>query len=163
MPNHCSQDLFVYGKEIFVIDFMEFSQEGLEVLSANKYIPYPENFKKMDEMAALAREQGNYIKDGFNSGGYQWCIDNWGTKWGIYRSNLVSYKLAGSRSRATYYFESAWSPPIPVIHKMSDKYPAVRFLLKYYERGAQFKGIFEIKGGKILRDLKEDYHGHRGG
>ena len=23
-----------------------------------------------------------FPKDGYNQGGYQWCCDNWGTKWG---------------------------------------------------------------------------------
>lgn len=164
MPNHCSQDLYVYGDEISIKDFISFSRENETVLSANKYIPYPQKFKDMDEIAEHARKHDNlFVKDGFNSGGYEWCNQNWGTKWGIYQASIIREKYNGKRSQVVYNFNSAWSPAIPVIKTMSLKYPDLKFKLKYYERGVGFQGIYEVINGEVFVDTRGVYHGKRGG
>jgi len=164
MPNHCDQDLFVYGDEVTLREFQEFSKERDSLLSANKYIPYPEKYKKQDEVAEIARLSGNYdVRDGFNSGGYEWCCQNWGTKWGIYSCALKEEKFSGKRSSLKYNFESAWSPANKIILAMGQKFPTLRFKLKYYEMGAQFKGTFEVKNGMIHKNEQSTYKGRRGG
>lgn len=164
MPNHCSQDLFIYGPEDSLKVFMEFAKEGDNTLSANKFIPYPEEYRLMDEAAAIARKNKDWsVKDGFNSGGYEWCIENWGTKWGIYNADLTNQKFAGKRSRLNYIFNSAWSPAIPVIKAMSERYPELLFKLKYYESGAGYKGVYEVQDGNVIKDEESKYRGMRGG
>ena len=164
MPNHCDSDLFVYGPEDSIKSFMEFSIEDGNVLSANKYIPYPQIYKDQDLISKIARQNNDFnIADGFNSGGYEWCVLHWGTKWGIYDARLIDSVLKGKRSKVIYRLSSAWSPPNPVIFAMSNKYKDLRFKLKYYECGVGFKGIFEVKAGVRLTDSQSDYHGRRGG
>lgn len=169
MPNHCSQDLFVSGPVDQLEEFIEFSkdsdEQGNKSLSHNKYIPYPQHFKEMDRVAEEARKRGDnwskIPKDGFNSGGYEWCCEHWGTKWGIYSDQLEYKKPTG---KAKYTFESAWSPASKIILAMSKRFPKLNFVLKYYERGAAYKGIYEVKGGQVIRDvLDRNYRGNRGG
>jgi len=168
MPNHCEQDLFIYGEENVLREFVEFSKDSIHgepvVLSANKYIPYPQKYIDMDRAAEEARAKGNYdVKDGFNSGGYEWCCNNWGSKWGIYNAIQNGEKFAGKRSRLNYSFNSAWSPVTPVIHAMSIKFPTIRFKLKYYERGMRFKGTFEVEAAEVIQEIEMPYRGNRGG
>lgn len=164
MPNHCSQDLFVYGPADVIKEFVDFSKQNGEMLSADRYIPYPQKFKDLDAEAVVARQCGIHsIKDGFNSGGYEWCVANWGTKWGIYDCLLTKFKLNGSRSQVNYTFNSAWSPANKIIFAMSEKFPALRFKLKYYEAGMCFKGVYEVANGKVYTDTQTEYHGRRGG
>ncbi len=164
MPNHCEQDLFISGPESDLKHFRNFAQENDDSLSANKFIPYPSTFVEMDKAAAEARKNKNYsVVDGFNSGGYEWCIENWGSKWGIYNSNCKLERFKGSRSRLTFTFKSAWNPVIPVITAMSKAYPSLTFNLKYYERGCAYKGIFKIKDGSVLVNQESTYNGNRGG
>jgi hypothetical protein len=86
-------------------------------------------------------------KDGFNSGGYKWCCDNWGTKWGI-----VEPVLEYTSSRALHYrFDTAWSPPVPLIAKMGEKFPKLDFVLRFYEPGMGFRGKMVIKKGVVAR------------
>ena len=169
MPNHVDNDFWVTGDLTSLLEFEEFAKEpmhdGESVLSANKFVPYPTAFKEADDAAAIEREKGNWaVKDGFNSGGYDWCLENWGTKWGIYDAVLV-HKHAGVRKGSLKYrFNSAWSPPIPVILAMSKKYPSLKFTLKYYEGGMGFKGDFVAADGAVFVDeYYTNYRGHRGG
>jgi hypothetical protein len=164
MPNHVDQDLYLTGDVESLKSFLEFAKEDDEILSANKFIPYPDEYLIQDKIAAEKRLKGDYMaRDGFNSGGYQWCLQNWGTKWGIYHARIEAQKLIGKKGRVKFTCQSAWSPPLPVIKAMSDKFPSLKFKLKYYEGGMGFKGIYIVEGGTVLEDSDAKYNGHRGG
>jgi hypothetical protein len=167
MPNHCSQDLFVSGGKADLEAFIEHAKEEDVLLSANKFIPYPEKYKKLDKEAEEARKEWKkdrtkpypQISDGFNSGGYEWRISNWGTKWGIYDCSVTR-----TGNSLKYCFNSAWSPASNIILAMSEKFPDLTFKLHYYERGLGYKGKFHCKGGEVLvSEESENYRGNRGG
>ena len=46
---------------------------------------------------------------------YDWCIENWGTKWNAYENATID--------QDTISFETAWSFPEPVIVQLSKMYP----------------------------------------
>jgi len=164
MPNHVDQDLYVTGDVESLKSFLEFSKEDDKLLSANKFIPYPDEYTVLDKIAEEQRLKGNYsAKDGFNSGGYEWCCNNWGTKWGIYDASILSQKLEGKKGRLKITFQSAWSPPLPVILAMSKKFESLKFKLKYYEMGMGFKGTYIAEKGEVLEDSDAKYNGNRGG
>ena len=172
MPNWCECDLSIRligdKEDKQMVEFKKFkdlaeTKQGKETnaLDTEKFIPYPEKFREMDKEAKdrNVNKKGEYIKDGFNSGGYEWCGENWGTKWGICEAELVdmdSWEL-------TYTFRCAWSPCLPVIKKMSEMFPKLRFELRYFEQGQGFNGLFVCEKGEILMDKQGDYFGDRGG
>jgi hypothetical protein len=164
MPNHVDQDLIITGSSETLKEFMAFAEEKECLLSANKFIPYPEEFSRLDEISEVERKKGNYlVKDGFNSGGYQWCVQNWGTKWGIYQDSIKSKKLDNKNGRLKYNFQSAWAPALKIIDAMGKKFPDLTFDLKYFERGMQFKGHYIVKGDEVVKNKESKYSGRRGG
>jgi len=161
--------------------------EETAVLDADKFIPYPKKYKDLDKKVERASKrfqkklkESNYdkmskaekkkwdeanpnptwkMKDGYNAGGYEWCINNWGTKWGIYEAELVeSYQR-----EIMYTFRCAWGPCIPVIKAMSKKFPKLNFRLTYFEQGCQFNGIYICEKGEVITDDEGKYFGNRGG
>jgi hypothetical protein len=159
-------------------------------LTTEKFIPYPKKFRDMDKKAAdlqeaqtKKREAAGYKdmtpeqaeawnkanpfvwpKDGFNSGGYDWCLKNWGTKWGICHSELREDSIESNWGpELRYGFETAWSPCNPVILAMSKKFPLLNFDYRYFECGCAFNGWLECKGGEQLHNKSGDYFGDRGG
>ena len=50
-------------------------------------------------------------------------------------------------------FDTAWSPPTPVIKKMGEMFPRLIFLLTYSEEGDGFEGEFFITRNIIVRDV----------
>ncbi len=46
---------------------------------------------------------------------YEWCINNWGTKWNAYESEQFDADTIG--------FQTAWSNPEPIMLKLSEMYP----------------------------------------
>jgi hypothetical protein len=186
MPNWCENDLWVYGPKKELERLRQFMKGDDGNLDYNKFIPYPRKFDDItekatikcvreiepetkdmtdDEVRVYVRISGRSLKElagwrneGYNSGGCDWCIKNWGTKWNASNTTVVT------RARSLFVmFTSPWSPPSPVIKKMGKMFPTLRFIHKYYEQGMAFRGVVEIKRGHVIRDESTEYHGHRGG
>jgi hypothetical protein len=168
MPNWCECDLSIKGPKKKVQEVMDFIGEDFDF---NKIIPYPEEYKirdleanTMDEDAFIAK-YGSW-KDGYNSGGFSWCCDNWGTKWPPSRV---------TRKKTCVSFETPWCVPTPVISKLHEMFPEVTIILRGYECGMGWSGGFKCcrqkdtlagedwKPGLIEQEWSKEYKGHRGG
>jgi hypothetical protein len=60
-------------------------------------------------------------------------------------------------------FDTAWSPPIPVIEKLASMFPDHDFLLAYYECGIGFCGQARWSAGREEFHHQDVYSGPRGG
>jgi hypothetical protein len=129
MPNWCDNALIVTGPQKEIERFKEFVKgEDGALLDANKLIPYPKD---------LTGEQLKY-----------WRIENWGTKWGFCDTELIKE----TEQELKYHFDTAWSPPLPLIEKAGELFPALRFSLHYYEPLMEFQGTFEMERGLVIQD-----------
>ena len=193
MPNWCECELYVKGERKEIQQFLEKAKGENGILDFNSFIPYPEEWRKLDKAywgnmekitclrrklkeTKNAREKQKIQKqiekiskempekDGFNQGGYEWCITNWGTKWNA--RHLDDYSPNPEElgdNLILVRFDTAWSPPIPVVGKMSEMFPQLEFTLKYFECGMGFQGIFKASKGEVIADKCVEYFGDRGG
>lgn len=169
MPNYCENDLQITGPQA---DIDRFMADGLSFESA---IPYPVQFRALDEARhahaiAVSKPGENpdhhfckdCPKDGYNSGGYDWCIANWGTKWNISDAQTEMERI--SDDEVILHFSTAWSPPLPVIDAWGQKNPTLTFDLAYFECGMGFSGRYAVKGVDCLKNTEnKKYRGTRGG
>ena len=189
MPNHCETDMYIRGAKEDVDAFAKWIEE-IEGEICRALIPYPEPYKTMDEEARafsfFGGEQDKekrqaaedaykakygHTKDGYNSGGYNWCCEAWGTKWGIYDAEFTPETRRG----ALLSFKSAWSPPSTAVFRaLSEKFPNLTFELEWFEGGAAYCGgvtFFsteecaecEREFGTPYREWSGKYHGSWGG
>jgi len=188
MPNHVDCELIVIGTKAKVLQFKEFAEGKDMLIDCDKFIPYPKEYKEQDlKCCELNDKRATLVKvlekegktrheawpiaakefpvgtDGFNSGGYEWCIENWGTKWGIYDCSLTSEHEYKGEVTIEYAFQCAWSPCFPVILAMGDKFRDMTFEFRYFECGAGFNGLYIVKHGTLGSDRQGEYFGHRGG
>lgn len=104
---------------------------------------------------------------------YSWAVENWGTKWDAVDCRVSKEMIVppeggdgdspNSKMYVQYTFETAWSPPIPVIKKLGQMFPKAKFKLRYFEGGVGFQGTLIIKKGKVIEDREENYSGPLGG
>lgn len=169
MPNWCENDLQVTGDETRVREFLEFAGTTETPIDFNRFIPYPPRFAERDRAAEAwrdahdTREWSSAPKDGFNSGGYEWCIEHWGTKWNAHRAVAGEMTVRRTTATAVVHFDTAWSPPLPVVLSASRRFPALVFDLRWYERGMRVRGRYRCRDGAVLCDRSWDYSGPRGG
>ena len=62
-----------------------------------------------------------------------------------------------------FHFDTAWSPPMPVIKRAAELFPALRFELHYFECGCCFNGLFCCSRGEVESNECDEYFGDRGG
>ena len=175
IPNWCENELVVKGEVKELVRFSNFAKTQKSKIDENKFIPYPEHFKELDDVhrewlkkadryadAITKTKRGWYCgdlltetqrksftdlhgeqpKDGYNQGGYEWCCNNWGTKWGLCNAEGFINK---EKKRIFYNFDTAWSPPEPLVRKMAEMFPELEFTLKFWESGMGFRGTTKYK------------------
>jgi hypothetical protein len=143
MPNWCYNKLKITGKKEDVDNVLNAIKGPGIAFDFNKVKPYPWRFAVIDRKSENNKSK-TPIKDGFNSGGYEWCCSNWGTKWNA----LHQSEVKRTRGNAYMEFDTAWAPPIPIMKILIKKYPNVEFELEFSEEGDGFRGAMG-PGGEV--------------
>lgn len=157
MPNHCYNGMTIEGDEAKVAEILEkhFPEvDGVRNFDFNTVLPYPQQFLDQDEVCRKHRETNPNdwsVKDGFNSGGYEWCVQNWGTKWNAYDQEIDHFE---GYIRAEFY--TAWSPPEGVLSKLCEMYPDVEINISYEEAGMCYEGQYENQNGELVNTVHID-------
>lgn len=67
---------------------------------------------------------------------YDWSCDNWGTKWNAAHIQDVEQ----DSEYLVYRFDTAWSPPQPIIEALREMYPDIHITAFYDEPGMEVAG-----------------------
>lgn len=191
MPHWCENELYIEGPKEDLDRFKKEAAGENGCLDMNSFIPYPIQFRNQEVICEIYKdeiqehnrgiyekfhqmtpeEQEQYWTDhngtygfkesdgGYSCGGCDWCYENWGTKW-----NFCYLKPVVEGDNSLYYeFDTAANPPEPVIRKMGERFPMLRFELRSFEHAMEFNGILVIEEGEVVRSECGPYFGHRGG
>ena len=109
-------------------------REGLKEIDFNKIVPMPSNIFRGD---IGSEEEERYGRDNW----YDWSISNWGTKWNAYDMYVINDYSMG--------FNTAWSPPEPVIRALSKMFPDVTVKIQWADEDFGSNcGEIHYKGGE---------------
>ena len=82
-------------------------------------------------IADIANEMAN------GNNWYDWNVRNWGTKWDVAVTDDDKYPetelTEEDENSLSYRFNTAWSPPVEAITKLSEQYPSLDIELQYEE------------------------------
>jgi len=119
MPNHITNRLTIIAGEDRTREILETvkdDEHGPGSIDFEKVIPMPEGIFRGN----LGRqEKALYGKNNW----YDWSLVNWGTKWNSYGYDDFPKYEDGNE----ILFMTAWSRPEPVIQRLSEMFPDVRF------------------------------------
>lgn len=137
----------ITGKKKDIIAIEKLLKTKDNVFDFNKIIPYPTAYKILDEAAQnysrLGGGDGYPISDGYNQGGYDWCTNNWGTKWNSSDANIFKCK-----NTLHYTFQTAWCPPTNILEKLSLLFPKLNISLTADIEGCDTIVNYEYADGK---------------
>lgn len=177
MPNHCHNDLYVHGAPDDVAALLALigADQTPPRFEFGAVIPYPAEWAALDNdmeelgYAGFRDKHGPDAKDGFNSGGYEWRIQEWGTKWCAYEVTRRDYL------GVCVTFQTAWSPPKKVVEALHKLHPKCSLHLEFFERGGAYTGGFSCvaeddwyedepwASSARTQEWEGRYHGSRGG
>lgn len=138
MPNWVTNILEIKGSREDLDQLIQVVRSEKFEFNFNKVIPYPEEYARLDA-------EGGEIAQGYNSGGYEWCEENWGTK-----GNALEVSVKKENEVLVYMFDTAWSPSLPVTEELSARFPSLTLTHRFIERGGAASGWYEFKGGEVV-------------
>ena len=141
MPNWCQNTLKITGDKKELIKFKKKAKSKNTKLSLANFYPEPDYSKVKVKPTFSSFHKEKYVEE--KRAWWDWRIQNWGTKWDI------EAELTDNGTELCYDFDSAWSPPVSWIKKVSKDYPKFKFRLKYREDGMGFKGVAKAQNGKV--------------
>ena len=118
-------------------------------MSDEDYQQRLKNYEKTEEeLLELGLQYiANKVRYGATSW-YDWCCDNWGTKWNAYSNE--------QEDEDTIIFETAWSNPEPVMLKLSEMYPEATIEHWWADEDMGSNDGYRVyRGGEIVEG---DYH-----
>ena len=148
MPNWCHNRVEIFGDEEELAKIKAHIETKESLFDFNKIVPMPSALKYTERSDDGDYElvMGKYVlKDKVArkrlivehgaDNWYDWSINCWGTKW-----NSADVTVEDEGDVLRYYFDTAWSPPEPIIHKLRELYPDVGITAFYDEPGMEFAG-----------------------
>ena len=140
MPNHCYQQVHVYGPRFLVKELYEhLSKEEPQFCQLIKPMPFEQ------WLAPKSRLYGYEVE-----GWYEWRVTNWGTKWDVVDVEITQSLLLHDDEEDTEPFSmnasfsfncwTAWSPPVPVWDKLVEMGLSVD--ADYQDEGMMFEGTY---------------------
>ena len=124
MPNWCNNILTISEPSAELVKYLQ--EEGF---SFDKIKPMPPELKEGD-------------------GWYYWAVENWGTKWDLNENPFLFDSI--SENEISFWFDTAWSPPMGVIEALSEKFYKDHFVLQYLEMGMGFCGEASFSDGSVV-------------
>lgn len=133
MPNWCNNVVTIKHKNKKALDRVAkaFNEERL----CAEFIPIP---KELEEVNAPnnSPSRNELIEKYGEPDWYQFCVNNWGTKWDVSPCCPAQLK----ENEACLYFDTAWSPPTGLYDKLVEEGYNVDAL--YFEGGMGFYGRY---------------------
>lgn len=145
MPNWCNNNLILEHDDPAMIRRAHEALERGEFLQ--EFIPVPKeltdtvsgSYGDPVEQAKLeAQQKANVEKFGYSTW-YDFCVNEWGTKWDVGEQGCSDIHPDGKMLHAA--FDSAWSPPVNAYQKLEAQ--GFRVEAQFYEPGMSFAGTYE--------------------
>jgi hypothetical protein len=149
MPNWCNNTLRVTGDAEALNRFAtNITNEDGSIQILKNLIPFPVELEGED----ILDKDGNAIGQAFTDEGYHWCLRNWGTKWGDCETELSAYPPG----ELVYTFQTAWSPAIEGLERISMMFPTLTFQTDWVEEGMQSIGAASFENGNTSAHVVPD-------
>jgi hypothetical protein len=179
LPNECGAILDIKGSIIDLQKFKEFAMEGEKPLSAEKFIPCPEQFENLikeahEDVQKRDAVYGKFLLDGKSIGdawrgaceeyplkfqkldvdARDWCTENWGTWPGARNAYIMieSNDPIESENLMEYVFFTYSSPIKALVKKMGTMFPSLTFDYEFGSAPLCFRGHLIIEKGRIKKD-----------
>ena len=139
MPNWCSNEVSIIPENGEGLEEMkQFAEECFteEELDFEKVIPYPDSAPSREDQPEDFMERLKHpFAKWYNDFGYDWCVENWGTKW-----NASEQANTLGEDEINLDFQTAWSPPQGIYEKIQTRLPNCSISWFYREDGMQVSG-----------------------
>lgn len=142
MPNWCFNRLTVSGSLESVEGFIKKHSRAIRAdIFFQTIIPCPQGLLEMENKQIEDVESAKKLF-GYSSV-LEFQYEEWGTKWDAYKPNLGAITDCENGFYISLDFDTAWSPPIPIIMRLFELHKDLDLKFEYVEFGMNFCGGLE--------------------
>ena len=125
----------------------DFDEEMNDCLDYNKdFLTKEKLFHSKEEVLAYGRKALDNILNYGYMDWYDWCINNWGTKWNACRTEIKNNVIS---------FETAWDPVPKLIELLSKDYPNAKFYYDFSDECvSEYCGQLKIVAGETVESKR---------
>lgn len=142
MPNWCDNFLTINADEKTVNEILEFVKSEEYAFDFNNIVPMPDYIYT----GMLGDEERKLYGE---NNWYDWCCENWGTKWNAEDVNIDGESIS---------MLTAWAPCIPVIAELAKRFPEAELTHTWYETGMLFCGCRVYQNGETCFAYEGDFN-----
>jgi len=173
MPNWCMNTVRVSGPKKELKKFIETVETPESKFDFNGIVPMPEalkgitkgsctidgkqvnNWRVVDgkSIPVSDEELASFVEKYGARDWYDWSCENWGTKWNLDDEVTVNQF---SDTEIEYTFDTAWSPPLPVIEQAAEQFPKLTFAINYEEPGNDVAGGATFIKGRLADSFESE-------
>ncbi len=149
MPNWCNNDITLKHSNPRMVERAYQALCRGELLE--EFFPCPTELREHSAPERDEAQAQRFIEQFGAKDWYDWCVNNWGTKWDVGGDDGLTQKLDANTLQAS--FDSAWAPPTQAYEKLIE----LGFHVKayYHEPGMCFCGVWE---GDTENGFFDDYY-----
>ena len=143
MPNWCNNSVEIYHEDPAMIERVREAFNDGRLL--DEFIPVPQALRDTvsgsmgeDKRAEHEAQQAANVEKYGYANWYDFCVNEWGTKWDIGADGNPAQDFPGGLSLG---FDSAWAPPCAAYEKLTEQ--GFRIRAMYYEPGMGFAGVWD--------------------
>jgi len=178
MPNWCNNRLTITAPAHILTEIRQLLQSGDIPISFQNVVPVPPEIRTADTeddarydawasayndtvpADATPEDMERHYKAYTAANGarprpgerwYNWRLENWGTKWDLDEQTRT---IRVSPTSVTYVFDTAWSPPCPIVLALGKRFPRAKLTLWYSEPGLGFRGRYCMHNGENTTDVE---------
>lgn len=127
-----------------------------------EFLPCPKELLDMGSPLSDAEQAEANVEKYGASDWYQWCINNWGTKWDVGEESDGIDRVDDNKVKLS--FDTAWGPPV-AFYEYLDEELDFEITAFYLEEGQGFAGkyssesgdeSFNFDGSEDLEDIPDD-------
>ena len=140
MPNHCANRIEIQGEAKDVKKVKKFLQGEDTCFDFNNILPMPKELENtlvpVPDPKSFKNRRLRKLHNVDNW--YDWRILHWGTKWNSYDGEIDDK----NDEYIVYRFDTAWSPPTPVIEALREKFKDISVSAFFDEPGMEIAGYY---------------------
>jgi len=154
MPNWCNNNISISGPSETIRQLWEDAiAEGSGLLNA--IAPMPKELEGTTAPSQMSEEEQVALIEKYGAADwYQWCVNNWGTKWDVSLEGLEITDNGDGTASIDGWFDSAWAPPISAYNTFCDDMDNCSLTASYHEPGMDFGGFYDNGDDEYIDDLQ---------
>ena len=121
---------------------------GYYIAQAEEHLRSLETEEEKESFLRLGRTVLNNFREYGHGDWYNWCNDNWGTKWDVAKNKYACAMMIPTDGEISLYFQTAWRFPTPIFRTIAERYPSISFSGEYADEDTGYNcGEFSAEHG----------------